>query len=161
MEMNATDKEIMLLSYQIMQKTKTRTKAYKKINNGMLKTQSFCGTGRQNINLDTHNVRIYIMKLLRKHVIDWYQTYLMNPGANKTYDTMHQNLYWTGLQIEVNYAIKKCETFQQSKKSNRKFGHLAQKEAESYPYKNCVLISLAHKKYAEKANINWILHYGL
>ena len=38
MEMNATDKEIMLLSYQIIQKTKTRTKAYKKINNGMLKT---------------------------------------------------------------------------------------------------------------------------
>ena len=72
--MDATHQEMMPLSYKMMQNTKIRTKALKKVNTGMLKIQSFRWDGSRNIELATHNSKMYILKPLHKNVIYWYHT---------------------------------------------------------------------------------------
>ena len=74
--MDATDQEIISLSYQMSQNFQNKRKnAQNKVNNGMLKTESFHGAGSRNIELDNHNGKMFIPKPLCKNVIDWYHTY--------------------------------------------------------------------------------------
>ena len=59
----------------------------------MLKTQSFCGSRNRDVELDTHNGKIYIPKPLCKNVIDWCHIYIMHSGATRTLETINQHLY--------------------------------------------------------------------
>ena len=70
--MDATDQEMMSLSYKILQKYQNRDKTIQnKVNYVMLNTQYFCDSWSHNIELATHNGKIHITKILRKNVIDW------------------------------------------------------------------------------------------
>ena len=93
----------------------------------MLKIQSFRGDIIRNVKIANYNGKTYIPKPLRKNVIDWYHTQLIKPGANRKQETINHHLYCPGIQIELNPTLKKCETCQFYKKSNRKFGHMPEK----------------------------------
>ena len=72
---------------------------------------SFLGNGSHNIELATHNGKVYIPKPLHNNVIYWFHTYFMHHGANRTEETIKQHLYWPGLQREVQSTITKIDTF--------------------------------------------------
>ena len=42
--------------------------------------------------------RIYIPKLLRPDVLQWYHTNLRYPGIDRMYSTIRQNYLWPGLK---------------------------------------------------------------
>ena len=85
---------------------KQRQKRTKKVNTGMLKTQSFRGGGSRNIEIATRNCKINIPKPLSKNVIYWYHTYLMHPSATRAEETTNQPLYFYCIQREVKVTIK-------------------------------------------------------
>ena len=131
----------MPLSYKMLRKYQNRDASVSdQISAKKLHTQSFRGAGGKQIDLAcTSQGKIYVPKPLRKHVIEWYHTYLMHPGATRTEETIKQHLYWPGLQDEVKAAVTKCATCQKRKKQIRKFGHLPEKVAEAEPWeKLCV-----------------------
>ena len=82
----------------------------------------------------TENGKNYVPRSLRKHVLEWYHTYLMHPGANRTEESIKQHLYWPGLQDNCKALTKTCLTCQLSKKQQRKYGHLPVKAAETNPW---------------------------
>jgi hypothetical protein len=45
--------------------------------------------------------RIFVPKALRKHVVEWYHTYLLHPGETRTEETIAQHLYWPNIQSLV------------------------------------------------------------
>ena len=61
------------------------------------------------------------------------------PWNNQDRGKINQHFYWIRLQRKSKATIKKYETCQWSKKSNLKFGHIPEKEAETYQWdKICV-----------------------
>ena len=86
---NATDQEMIPLSYKMLQKYKIIQQNF----TWYVNTQSFHGAGSHNIELDTPNGKIYIPKTLFNNLIDWYQKYLMYPGETITEESITQNLY--------------------------------------------------------------------
>ena len=56
-------------------------------------TKSFRGGGTD-IDLICRNDKIVVPKVLQKYVLNWYHTYLLHPGSDRTEATMRQHLYW-------------------------------------------------------------------
>jgi hypothetical protein len=87
------------------------------------------------------NDRIYVPEALRKHVVDWYHTYLMHPGETRTEETIAQHLYWPNIRKTVHERVKSCPICQKAKGKKLKYGHLPAKDpmTESQPWQRlCV-----------------------
>ena len=85
--------------------------------------------------------RIYVPKELRKHVVDWYHTYLMHPGETRMEETIAQHLYWPNIRSSVTNKVKSCPSCQKAKGKRLKYGQLPPKDptSESQPWqKLCV-----------------------
>ena len=74
------------------------------------------------------NKKIYIPVDLREHIVQWYHTYLLHPGMNRTYFNMHQHFYWPKMESTIRSLLKYCHVCQMSKISNRNYGKLKIKE---------------------------------
>ena len=64
--------------------------------------------------------KIYIPKLLRVDVLQWYHTNLRHPGIERMYATIRQNFLWPGLKKEVTKLVQTCETCQKNKVTGAK-----------------------------------------
>ena len=85
--------------------------------------------------------RIYVPKALRKHVVEWYHTYLMHPGETRTEASIAQHLYWPNIRAQVQQHVKSCVICQKAKGKKLKYGHVPEKDAtqETQPWqKLCV-----------------------
>jgi hypothetical protein len=88
-----------------------------------------------------HRDKIFVPKDLRRHIIDWYHTYLMHPGITRTEETISQHLYWPNIRKTVEEFVKSCPTCQKAKGKRLKYGHLPAKDpvSESQPWQRlCV-----------------------
>ena len=61
--------------------------------------------------------RIFVPKVLRKHVVEWYHTYLLHPGETRTEETIAQHLYWPKIRKLVQEHVKACEKCQLAKEN--------------------------------------------
>ena len=105
-------------------------------NNYHLKT--FRGGGKQ-YSLLCYSGKIVIPKALQKKIVEWYHVTLLHPGETRTELTIRQHFTWKGLRNTVIEVCKNCETCQKTKRSNKKYGHLPPKTAETIPWeKLCV-----------------------
>jgi len=75
--------------------------------------------------------RIFVPKVLRKHVVDWYHTYLLHPGENRTEETIAQHLYWPNIRKLVQEQVKSCVKCQLAKRKRLKYGHLPLKNVDT------------------------------
>ncbi len=85
--------------------------------------------------------RIFVPKVLRKHVVEWYHTYLLHPGETRTEETIAQHLYWPNIRKTVQEHVKTCEQCQLAKRKRLKYGHVPLKnvDTETQPWRRlCV-----------------------
>ena len=75
-----------------------------------------------------------IPTVLREHVVQWYHTYLLHPGVNRTEATIQQHLYWPQMREQIQKILKECPTCQKYKKTTKKWGKLLKKKAEADPW---------------------------
>ena len=69
----------------------------------------------------------------------WYHTYLVHPGRDRTIESIKQHFYWHGLTADVDKIVKECPTCQRCKRTNKKYGKLPPKVAETKPWEHlCV-----------------------
>ena len=80
------------------------------------------------------NKNIYVPKILRQPVLDWYHHFLCHPGATRLAATIGQTMAWLGLIQDAKAHVKTCTICQKSKKSTIKYGHLPPKNAEGTPW---------------------------
>ncbi len=75
--------------------------------------------------------RIYVPKALRKHVVDWYHTYLMHPGETRTEETIAQHLYSPNIRKLVQERVKSCDKCKLAKRKLVKYGLLPLKNVDT------------------------------
>ena len=66
--------------------------------------------------------------------MEWYHETLCHPGETRTEQTLRQYLWWPKLRNDVHEVCTKCHICQKTKRSNKKYGLLPQKEAEADPW---------------------------
>ena len=85
--------------------------------------------------------KIVIPSKLQSYVLHWYHTYLLCPVMDITEVMIRHNLHWPGIVPAIWKEVTNCETFQRTKRSNKKYGKLPAKLAEEIPRnKICVNI---------------------
>lgn len=86
-----------------------------------------------------HNGKIVVPQELRRHVVDWYHSYLMHPGETRLEETILQHLYWPNVRKLVQQVVRRCHKCQVNKKNRLKYGKLPPKDAEVVPWEHlCV-----------------------
>ena len=76
---------------------------------------------------------------LTTHLVNWYHTYLLHPGINRTEATTQQHFYWPDMRQDIRTILKKCSIYQIYKKTTKKYGRLLEKQAEAEPWERlCV-----------------------
>ena len=63
----------------------------------------FSGGSNIDLKLITCKDKIVITSILQGYVVNWYHTYLLHPGMDRTEDMIHQHLYWP----DIRYAVRK------------------------------------------------------
>ena len=100
--------------------------------------QPFIGGGKTR-ELICYNGKIVVPDVLQNRIVQWYHDYLGHPGINRTEETIGQHLWWPKMRNHITNSVSSCESCQQNKRRNRKFGHLPEKEAEAQPWeKMCI-----------------------
>ena len=95
--------------------------------------------GEKSYDLVLRHDKIVIPSTLKRKVLEWYHTYLLHPGLNRTEETIRQHLWWKSLREDVQAHIKICDKCQRFKKQKKKYGHLPAKKAEDKPWERlCV-----------------------
>ena len=61
--------------------------------------------------------RIFVPQALRKHVVEWYHTYLLYPGESFTEETIAQHIYWPNIRKLVQEQVKSCVKCQLAKRA--------------------------------------------
>ena len=90
---------------------------------------SFRG-GQRTIELVTYNSNIVITKKLQKYVVQWYHTYFLHPGLDRTEAMICQHLYWPGIREAIQKEVTNCDVCQLTKRSTEKYGKLPAKLSE-------------------------------
>ena len=74
--------------------------------------------------------KIVIPSKTQSYVLPWYHTYLFHIGMDRTDAMIHQNVYWSNIRDSVRKEVTNCDTCQQTKRPNKKYGELRAKLAE-------------------------------
>ena len=64
--------------------------------------------------------KIYVPKILRSDMLQWYHINLRHPGIDRMYATIRQNFLWPGLKREVTNLVQTCAVCQQNKVTGTK-----------------------------------------
>ena len=78
--------------------------------------------------------KIFIPKVLRNRVLNWYHEMLRHPGVERTERTIRQHLVWPGLSKDVSEHVAACPQCQKCKKARKKYGHLPAKTFDENPW---------------------------
>ena len=118
-------------------------------------TKIFHGGGKSHAMIFKDS-KIVIPKGLQSKIIEWYHTTLLHPGKDRTYLTISQHLYWKGMKNDIENYVKKCPTCQMTKPSNKNYGHLPAKTAETTPWEQlCVDLVGPYKIPINSSNKAW------
>ena len=122
------------LRYSILDKYQQKDQEMvKALRAGQYQTKTFRGGGKEYL-LITQDGKIVVPKVLQQYVLNWYHTYLLHPGANRTEECIRQHLTWPGLREDVRALVTTCDKCQRCKKQRKKYGLLPPKEAETIPW---------------------------
>ena len=122
------------LRYSILDKYQQEDqKLLENLKRGVYTAKTFRGGGKEFL-LICKNEKIVVPTVLRKYVLNWYHTYLLHPGQDRTEAAIKQHLYWPGLQTDVRSHVTRCDTCQRCKKNRTKYGLMPMKEAEGVPW---------------------------
>ena len=105
---------------------------------------AFHGGENKEIDLITRDEKIVIPEQLQRRVVEWYHTFLCHPGETRTEQTIRQHFIFKGMRPLIHDICSKCSVCQKTKKHNKKYGLLPEKEAEVIRGKSYVWISLVH-----------------
>jgi len=75
--------------------------------------------------------RTFVPQALRKHMVEWYHTYLLHPGETRTEETIAQHLYWPNIRKLVQEQVRSCVKCQLAKRTRLKYGHLPLKNVDT------------------------------
>ena len=90
--------DIFPLDYTLIDKEQQKDPTLLKALKANLYTiKAFCGGDDKSIELICHNDKIVIPTSLRQRVVEWYHTYLLQPGLNRTEESICQHLAWPNL----------------------------------------------------------------
>ena len=56
--------------------------------------------------------RIYIPKVLRERIMEWYHIQLVHPGSTRMISTIQASMYWHGMRKDVEQYVKTCDVCQ-------------------------------------------------
>ena len=93
----------------------------------------FCG-GDKDHRLIFRNNKICLPTAIHKKTVEWYHEMLCHPGETQTEHTIRQHFDWKLLFKTVHDVCKKCPTCQRAKTTNKKYGKLPPKQAETNPW---------------------------
>ena len=80
------------------------------------------------------NDKIVVPTIFQRYAVNWYHTYLLHPGMNRTEATIIQHYYWPHLRDDIHTHIKFCKTCHKQKKQKFKYGKLPAKESDAIPW---------------------------
>ena len=79
------------------------------------------------------NDKIVVQTILQKYIVNWYHTYILHLGTERTEANISQHWYWPNLKDDIRIHIKVCDTFQKNRKQKFKHGKVSATEAEAIP----------------------------
>ena len=102
------DDDIFPLKYKIIDKFQQKDpKVMDNLKRAIYHTETFCGGGKER-QLICKNGKIVIPAALQKYVLNWYHTYLLHPGTDRTERTIAQHFFWPTLRNDIRAHIKHC-----------------------------------------------------
>ena len=105
-----------------------------KKNPDSFKTEEFRHSDKT-YHLVTCNKKIYLPKALQRKATEWYHTYLLHQGENRTELTMGQHYCWRNMRKTVQQVCKACTVCREFKKRAKKYGKLPPKPVpETIPW---------------------------
>ena len=113
--------EFFPLNYKLIDKEQCVNKMLLKyLQNDTYTTSTFHRGGRKsNICLiTTTDGKIIVPESLQKQTLEWYHTFLLHPGQERTEETIRQHFYWPRLREDVRSYIKCCDTCQHLKRTS-------------------------------------------
>ena len=85
------------LQYSLIDKAQQKDhKILKNLQKGIYSTDTFSG-GEKSLQLITYKRKIVIPADLKDRVMQFYHTYLLHPGLNRTEATIQQHLFWPNM----------------------------------------------------------------
>ena len=79
--------------------------------------------------------KIYVLKSLRRRVLDWYHLFINHTGGSRLAKTIREICYWKGLITKAGFFTKKWKNWQKFKRRKTLYGHLPPKNiAELKPW---------------------------
>ena len=100
---------------------------------------SFCGGINIDLKIIACEDNIYILSKLQFHLLCWYQSYLLQPGIDRTEAIIFQHFFWPDIRDSVWKEVNNCDTYQRTKRLNIKYVKLPSKLDEEIPWnKLCV-----------------------
>ena len=133
------EKDCFPLSYSLLDEHQKQDDALlRRLRTGHYSTSTFrCGGDSdrvQSIDLITYNGKIVVPQLLQKRMLQWYHSYLLHPGQERTQATIQQHFYWPNMRVDIQSHVKSCDICQKYKRQKKKYGHLPPKKAEAEPW---------------------------
>jgi hypothetical protein len=89
--------------------------------------------GGANVCLLCFKDKIVVPTSLTKKVL-WYHYLLCHPSINRTEKTISQHFYWPKMREQIMNDVLTCAICQTQKKQSKKYGLLAEKDAEVMPW---------------------------
>ena len=65
------------------------------------------------------NYKVSVPTIIRKYVVNWYHTYLLNPGMERKEATIGQHYYWPNLRDDIHTHINVCNNCQKNKNKTK------------------------------------------
>jgi len=95
--------------------------------------------GESQYDLICHKHKIVVPKTLQKQILEWYHTFLIHPGINRTEETINQHFWWKTMRDDITKHVSCCPICQKNKRKHKKFGEVPPKKAEANPWERlCV-----------------------
>ena len=89
---------------------------------------------RGNWSLIHHEDRIYVPKVMRQAVIDFYHQMLRHPGMTRTYMTMRPHLSWPKMKEDIERAVAECAICKEWKRGDKSYGKIPVKTPDTKPW---------------------------
>ena len=128
------DSDTFPLTYQTIYKYQHKyNEVVEKLKRANYHNKYFCG-GWNTFMLIYKNNKISAQKIIWRYVVNWYHTYILYPGMERTESTINKQYYWNNLRYDISICIKVCNTCQKNNKQNFNYVKLPAKEAEAIPW---------------------------
>ena len=95
------------------------------------------------------NDKIVIPKIIQEYIVNWYHTYLLYLGQERTEVTISEHYYWPNSRDDTQTHIKVCNACHKTRK-NFKYGKLPTNKSEVTPWDRLLEDFIGSYKFEEK-----------